>query len=331
MSNRRRINIKIEETMKKQSDKLNYLSSKNSTGEESEINYSEIIMSLVSESAYLGDILECSLELMELFDPDEMVDCVNNRFNKSCDGEFRIWRFGDDEILLIGKNPPPLPTDEKELISLKEKVKLASKEEKELVTVEGEEFLLQRPYILEMVNQGKGQNPFYLASLYFRHLVRAFDYLKDRLVLVKAFREIQELLELKSKVEGSLQDIQNHSNFSIGKISEALDKIYELSHEIKENKEISDSIRQAASQALNETQIGDINNQRIFASLHNLERLFLKLKDSLDPISKSYFDSMYTPLNVTDEVENLVSASLVERDKKSDQSSVDDLLAELGL
>ena len=60
----------------------------------------------------------------------------------------------------------------------------------------------------------------------------ALNTLKDRLVIAKAY-QVKEIIELKGRVEGSLNDIKDQSNSSINTISDHLSEIIAVTHEIE--------------------------------------------------------------------------------------------------
>lgn len=293
-----------------------------------DMNMSDLVLSLVNESALLADVLHSSLQLMEIFDLEEMVDCVIHAFQKSCKTEVRFWRTANPEPILLGTQGKPLPQEDLERQKIIERVKQAFQMSKFNVTLDEQEFLCDGGYLMEITDLSEEKiNVAYIATLYFRHLIRALNLLKDHLVIAKAFHEIREMLNLKERLEGSLKDIKDQSNSSLSNISANLEKISALAEKPNENKQ---EIQSLAMIALNETQVGDLTNQKIFASLHNLETLFVKFTSNLDVTSKQYLDSLYQPSESVVITEEVTSSSIIEG-KAADQNAVDDLLAELGL
>ncbi|MGK5093581.1 hypothetical protein WDW89_16425 [Deltaproteobacteria bacterium TL4] len=302
---------------------------KESLKDDSNVDLSDIVLSLIDESSYLADVLHCSLKLMELFDPDEMVDCVIEEYHKSFNGTLRVWRVGEAIPVIMGNNTGEMT--EAELDEEMGHVLEAEESGKFRYIVHNKELFFEGNYVMEVIGiPVENYNAIYIATLYFRHLIRALTTLKDRLVIVKAFQAIHEILDLKKRLEGSLHDIRDQSNTSISQISEYLDQIICIGDEIRNNTRRAEQIHEIANKALNETQIGDLTNQKIFASLHNLEKLFERLTNSLDSTSKKYLESIYEPSDMKS-YGNVVSESLISGNNPVDQSSVDDLLAELGL
>ncbi len=318
--------------MSKNQNKLDLSSPINSSSSKEEsVDMSHLVLSLIDESAYLADVLNCSLRLMELFDADKIVDCVVNDFRKSCQADIRIWRLGEMLPVLMGTASLPLPQSSQEQDSILDAVIQASEQETGTFNFNGCDFHRDGQYVMEIVTIPKDR-PYttYISTLYFRHLVRSLNNLSDRLVIAKAFNEIREILDLKERLEGSLHDIRDQSNNSISAISEYIEEIIETSQELQNNKKRAQRIEELAHMAINETQLGDLTNQKIFASLHNLETLFSRLTNSLDTTSKEYLESLYQPKPQTPS-EGVVSNSLLQGQVEVDQSAVDSLLADLGL
>lgn len=317
-----------KKSIAKSSAKSKANSSDASLPSSSPMDMDDLVKSLINESAYLREVLNCSFRLAEIFDPDHMADLVAESFNSTCKGVLRVWRNGKDGPVVMGTTPHPLPKGRAQSKLLKH-VQQAFEDQKLQVSLDGFEGLWEVGHVMEFV-QLPDDYPYatYLGTLYFKHLVQALNTLKDRLVIAKAYQEIREILELKNRVENGLQDIKDHSTLSINRITDHLEEIINLSRQKQDDISLP-HLNQLAVDALNETQVGDLTNQKIFASLKNLETLFFKLTDSLDPMSKNYLNSISKPKEPL-QTENVVSQSIM-KGEASDQSSVDALLAELGL
>ncbi|MBF0236149.1 MAG: hypothetical protein HQM12_00470 [SAR324 cluster bacterium] len=296
------------------------------------MNMSDLVVSLVNESALLADVLHCSLQLLELFDPDEIVDLVVISFRKSCQGELRVWTIKDMMPVQMGQESVK-PENPQDMDLIMDRVMQVMDNEKFRQTIDQYDFFHEGNHVMEVVSVPTSKyDAAYIASLYFKHMLRALNNLKDRLVIVKTFQAIREIMDLKGKLENSLHDIRHHSNNSIVVISDLLQEVIDISGDIRNNVKRAGQIQDIAYAAMNETQIGDLTNQKIFASLHNLELLFIRLKDSLDSTSRKYLESLYQPTNIANSSENVVSESLIQGpEQQSNQNAVDDLLAELGL
>ena len=288
---------------------------------------SDILRNLVYENSDLASILECSLELMDLFDPDSMVDHVISSYQQHCTSRIQVWQINSNLIQTLGRLNTP---NEEEFLQISETIQKEIVEGKQSNYAKDDwEYRSESKYVLVMQHSAKKYQDFYIASLYFRHLIRALNTLKDRLVIAKAYQEIKEIIELKGRVEGSLNDIKDQSNSSINTISDHLSEIIAVADEIEGESDNKTKIHDLANEALNETQMGDLTNQKVLASLHNLEDLFVRLTNSLDETSKNYLQSLYQPSTLQDPNE-VVSESLMEG-QKADQQAIDSLLADLGL
>lgn len=295
----------------------------------------ELLMS--EDAVYLGmmrDILHensCMAQLIEFVHNIETFnsrDELGTKFYELTDtalgSSIRLWMLRDGKPVPLAENPrfSPLPFDSP-VYDFIEK----SFEDRHYHTVlPDRQLFYYDEFVMEVM-----EYPAYrkhitqLLKLFMKNFIPLFHSFRDRAY----FRQLKEQFlfanHLKDLIVENLEEVRVKTNMLSDDIGEEMDRILLLSSQMHGDEEITDRIEEVAQSAMNRIQYSDINNQKLFSVIGNIENMFHTMQESLECKDEFFSRSKFVDL------QEVASESIMDKSKQSDQNDIDHLLSDMGL
>ncbi|MBF0350823.1 MAG: response regulator [SAR324 cluster bacterium] len=278
-------------------------------------NAMESIDALKDQTQILAEIMKRTLGMRQLEDIHQIADKAVAGFFELCGAEVNFWRQLSGKSVMMGTRHPADEIENSRLERI-ESV-FASKE----AITEPSLLLYTEGYVMEVLRWTEDMPKIMeVMQLYFSQIADIFTSFKDAAIFRKVSGELHEILKIRNTLVSNLEHIRSDSNVNVSNISSGIEQISDLAFKETLSPEDMEQLREISTEVLTLTQYGDLANQKIFAIIHSLSQIFASLEDDVG------VESVEMELSISE-----VSSDSIAGSEESNQQSVDDLLANLGL
>ncbi len=286
--------------------------------------YLEMMKDVLEENACLNQLIRYVHDMEKVTVLSEMALEYYNIVQNALDSKIRLWMVQDEQIIPIAEHPnePPLEQSSPEYTHI---IEAFSRNELHF-ELGSKYFFLLEGYLMEVIEYPKtDKHILALLSLFIQNLIPLIHAFRDRMY----FRRLKEQFEfgeqLKNMVIENLAAVRETSNHAAANIGENLDELLALSDQLEGDSELLTEIEQRTIEAMQQMQFTDINNQKLFAIIGNIEEMFGMVEQSL--AKRENFLNTTSRINL----QTVAAQSILDKNWKTPQSDVDDLLKNLGL
>lgn len=283
--------------------------------------YLELVKDMLEENSCLNKLIQFIHDMENSSTLQDLGENFYNIIQESLGSKVRLWMLQDDEPALLAEHPEEIPTS-----LLTQKIVEEIFKTKTQKLNDNNCFFYKEGFVLEVLEYPKtNKHIFQLLMSFLNNFIPVFKSFRDRVYFLRLKEQFDFANYLKDQIIENLQEIRESSiDFSNG-VGEDMDDILCLVDQLNGDPNIIASVENITMNSMNRMQKADINNQKLFSIIGNLQNMFDAMLQNL--ANKDFFFNYSKQVNI----QEVSSESILESDKQSNQQDIDNLLSDLGL
>ncbi|MGK5091952.1 response regulator [Deltaproteobacteria bacterium TL4] len=282
-------------------------------------NALESVELLKDQAHIFTEIMKQTIALRRLDDIHFIADAAMQGCFQICGVHVNFWRHLSGKPSLMGTVSP------KDEMGFNQRLALVSgafELKEQQIQEEGVTLMYLDGYVMEILDYPQEVPQIMdILNLFFTHIADILNSFKAARLYQKVAEDLKSILKIRNNMVHELDAIRNDSNVNITNIGMGLEQLTDILYQDEISSEDKEQMRQLANDTLMMTQFGDTANQKVFAIINSLSKVFASLEDEVE-IQKVELDYA---------IEEVSSDSIAQNETQTQQSDVDNLLAELGL
>lgn len=282
--------------------------------------YLDIMKDMLTENSCLNRLIQYIHDMEQaLFLPD-LAEQFEKVVLETLGARVRLWMNQDEQPTCI--NPNMLAVREPDYPML---TNLLQGQDQTMDL--GETLMFSHKNVVMEVLVWPRGNKHIIQLLYFylKNFIPVLNSFRDRAYFMRLSEQFQFAEKLKHMVVSNLKNVRSSSNDFSTVIGQNMDRMLELTDELQGDHQILSEIEQIAMESMDRLQLADINNQKLYAIIGNLEHMFREMQNALE--TREHF------LDRTDllKLEEVASSSILDKNWQSSQEDVDQILSDMGM